>query len=350
MPARCVQRQRHGCLARAQRPQHPAPDSTDLARNPIIAPSGKYFVKVWCGSGSFLMQVDGRIPCDSDSIPVAAPLKRLARNMAPSLDQGGTQDRRLLSSCICVRRLVRGQACGHSWCSPRASTRSCKSSVRDASFCASFVGSHPKSDALSRYSLYSHSVLAVHSVKTDEQQQLTAPARGARMKWERPLVPAKVDLSGRPLTDEEAKAAVVSGGRPSFGAHETRSLVVSNATGHPARVVVEISTQVSPLHVTVACNAWATSVLAHIDAVAAAAAHIAAAGAATAQEADERETEAPVADSQKQAAQECEISSHNSSDTVFLPAPQVVVPPHTAAMQRLSVRVHYVAPEYRVLR
>jgi hypothetical protein len=42
----------------------------DVDGNPIIAPSGKYFVKVWCGSGWFLMQVDDRIPCDSDSIPL----------------------------------------------------------------------------------------------------------------------------------------------------------------------------------------------------------------------------------------------------------------------------------------
>ncbi len=125
-------------------------------------------------------------------------------------------------------------------------------------------------------------------------------------------------------TMEEAKAVVVAGGRPSLGAHEARALVVSNTTDKPIRVIVEISTQAAPLYVTIASNAWATSVLARIDATAAAAAQIAAA-----------ETEAPTESespivSEEQGQQTSDNATDNATAAAALPSPCVVPPPFSS--------------------
>jgi hypothetical protein len=98
---------------------------------------------------------------------------------------------------------------------------------------------------------------------------------------------------------------------------------VSNATDCPARVIIEVSSQAAPLHVTVALNAWATSALAYTDAKAAAAAsEAAAAEAAQSASNDVAETETPV-DTEHQST----IVQHSSSgDASSKPASVQVVP------------------------
>ena len=343
----------------------------DIDGNPVVAPSGKYFVKVWCGAGWFLMEVDDRIPCDAEKIPLLPRssdeleiwphllVKAALKTGAFGDGSGSSSSSELFSLLISVLG---------GWSVVKHSGDLGVRHVLEAAaanppsvplpFVPVLVGAHPKSDALGRYSVYSHTVYVAQDVKKNEQQQLHVTARGAQMKWERPVVPAKVDVNGSALTEEdvqlelqafpkapeyadkrrtrqllllrdapcsgkyvwtnddiasrvtsalmcfapgpaalkhaaewreasidEVKPAVVAGSRPSLGPHEARALVVSNLTAHPVRVVVEISAQAAPLHVTVASNIWATSVLAHVDSKAAAAAGAAAAEAAAADQA-----------------------------------------------------------------
>jgi hypothetical protein len=392
----------------------------DIDGNPVVAPSGKYFVKVWCGSGWFLLQVDDRIPCDAEKVPLL-PRSSDELEMWPHLlvkaalktgafgdGSGGSSSSDLFSQLVSVlggwsvvkhagdlgvRRVL------------QATHAASETTTRP--FVPVLVGAHPKSSDLSRYSLYSHSVFVVQEVQFDEQQQFGATARGAQMKWERPLAPAKVDLSGQPLTDEQAEQELLAfpkapeypdkrrtrqllllrdapcsgkyawshcdissrttsallcfppgaaglkhsaewqeataeevkpslpsaaGARPALGPHEARSLVVSNATDRHVRVVVEISAQASPLHVTVSSNVWATSVLAHVDATAAAAAAAEAAAAdeaaAKAGDADQAavETETSVAP-EEQTAKDTSEASDNTGTALSPLASHVEVPP-----------------------
>lgn len=375
----------------------------DVDGNPVVAPSGKYFVKVWCGSGWYLMEVDDRVPCDAEKVPLL-PRSNDELEMWPHLlvkaalktgvfgDSSGSSTSDLFSRLVCV--LGGWTVVKHPGDLGVRRVLQDASSYPESSppYVPVLVGSHPQSDALGRYSLYSHSVFVVQSTATNEQHELSVTARGAQMKWERPLAPAKVDVSGRALTDEEVeqellalpkapeypdkrrtrqllllrdapcsgthtwthsdintrttsalmcfppgpavfkhsaewleaavndlKPAAAAGARPSLGAHEARALLVTNSSNSPSRVVVEISAQASPLHVTLSSNAWATSVLAHVDAKAAAEARVAAAeaardtaAAAVAEDADPQDTQA--------------ASDVPSTSEFFLP-PDVDVPP-----------------------
>jgi hypothetical protein len=356
----------------------------DSDGNPIVAPSGKYFVKVWCGAGWFLMEVDDRIPCDAEKIPLL-PRSSDELEIWPhllvkaALKTGAFGDGIHGSSSSELFSLFASVLGGWSVAKHggdlgvRRVLQAVSAGTQSATlpFVPVIVGAHPQCEALGRYSLYSHSVFVVQEVATDGQQ-ISVTARGAQMKWERPLAPAKTDLNGRLLTDEEVqlevssfpkppeypdkrrtrqllllrdapgagnytwshsdvasrttsalmcfppgpsflkhsaewleaateelKPAAAAGCRPSLGPHEARALVVSNTTEHPVRVVVEISAQASPLHVNVSSNAWATSVLARMDAAAAAAARVAASQAAESELGTEdcvpNESEAPPA-------------------------------------------------------
>ncbi len=379
----------------------------DSDNNPIIAPSGKYFVKVWCGSGWFLMEVDDRIPCDAEKIPLLPRssdeleiwphllVKAALKTGAFGDGNYGSSSSELFALFVSVlggwsvtkhpgdlgvRRVLQAAAA-----SPRPAT---------LPFVPVLVGAHPLCDALGRYSLYSHSVFVVQDAAANEQQQFSVTACGAQMKWERPLAPAKVDLNGRILTEEEVeqevlafpkppeypdkrrtrqllllrdapcsgkytwshsdvaarttsalmcyppgptvlkhhvewrestieelKPAFAAGGRPALGPHEARSLLVSNSTEHPVRVIIEISAQAAPLLVTISCNAWATSVLAHVNATEAAVSRVAASEAASAVETEQN----PTTDDGAPLAFEAQPGSAGSA--ALLSSPEVIVPP-----------------------
>jgi hypothetical protein len=195
----------------------------DSDGNPIIAPSGKYFVKVWCGSDWFLMEVDDRIPCDAEKIPLLPRssdeleiwphllVKAALKTGAFGDGSKGSSSSELFALFVTVlggwsvvkhagdlgvRQMLQAVAAN-----PSSTT---------LPFVPVLVGAHPHCDALGRYSLYSHSVFVVQDAASSEEHQFVVTARGAQMKWERALVPAKVDLNGRPLTEEEAANELLS--------------------------------------------------------------------------------------------------------------------------------------------
>jgi len=135
-----------------------------------------YLVKVWCGAGWFLMEVDDRIPCDAEKIPLLPRsndeleiwphllVKAALKTGAFGDGSGSSSSSALFSLLISVLggwSIVKHS--GHLGVRHVLEAAASNPPSTPLPFVPVLVGAHPKSDALGRYSVYSHSVYEPHA-------------------------------------------------------------------------------------------------------------------------------------------------------------------------------------------